>query len=237
MWYVTVAIIVGVLAVLFLACWLLMIKVTRNSNPKFWNFAVKRMEKKYKGDYPQGRIVFYGSSSIHFWKTLDADMAPLQVLRHGISGTKVADATYFLDRLVVPFHPKAVVLFAGTNDISELNAATRTGEQVYKDTLSFFERASSSMPGVPVYYIAITPTPTRKGVRGEVDAANLLIREYIERDGGGRLHFIDTYNKVLNKAGEPKQELFRSDGIHFNEAGYKVWTDIIKPMLLKDLGG
>ncbi len=234
MWYIVGGVILGVLLILVLGYWLGMRKVVRNTRAEFWNFAVKAIERRYKGNLPQGKIVFYGSSSIQFWKTLEADMAPLPVLRHGIAGIKIGDATHFFDRLVTPFHPKRIVLFAGTNDLSGVKGATRTGEEVYRDTVTFFEKAARELPGTPIYYIAITPAPGKTKARGEVDTANRLIREYIEENAGKALHFIDCEKGILDEYGQPRKELFRSDKIHFNGKGYEVWTKYIKPTLLNN---
>ena len=44
-------------------------------------------------------------------------MAPLPVLRHGFGGAKLNDVVYYAERLVSAYRPRAVVVFAGTNDI------------------------------------------------------------------------------------------------------------------------
>lgn len=232
MGYIIGGAIVALAGILVLVYWLVMSRMAKNLKPTFWEFAVKGIEKRYKGDLPQSKILFYGSSSISFWKTLKDDMAPLQVLNHGIPGIKITDATYYIDRLATPFHPKAMVLFAGTNDMSGIKGGTRTGEEVYRSTIEFFEKARESMPGTPIYYIAITPTPTKRKVRADVDTANRMIREYIEENANMGLRFIDCEKGILDENGQPKRELFRMDGIHFNGKGYKVWTECIRPVLM-----
>ena len=63
-------------------------------------------------------VVFLGSSSIRRWDSLPEDMAPLPVLNRGFGGSRIHDSVHWFDALVVPEDPRALVVFAGTNDLS-----------------------------------------------------------------------------------------------------------------------
>jgi lysophospholipase L1-like esterase len=205
----------------------------RNEDPAYWEKEVSKIEARYKGNYPQDVIVFYGSSSIRKWKTLEEDMMPLSVVNHGFGGSKVADAIYYVDRLVTPFHPKAVVLFVGTNDINGLEGNSKSGEQVFESTVKLFETIQSQNPDVPIYYIPISPTKMRWEVWDEADKANHLIAEYAANHD--KITFIDTTEALLDENGGPNKALLAFDGLHLNKDGYAVWTSIIKPVLETDL--
>ena len=43
--------------------------------------------------------------------------------------------------------------------------------------------------------------------------------------------FIDVFTPMLNSNSEPRKELFVSDGLHLNAAGYELWASIIRPYL------
>ena len=58
-----------------------------------------------------GCIVFVGSSSIRFWDTLVSDMKPLDVINRGFGGSQFSDLDQYADRLVVAYHPRAVVVY------------------------------------------------------------------------------------------------------------------------------
>ena len=150
-----------------------------------WEDEVSEIEARYEGEYPQGDIVFYGSSSIRMWETMDKDLAPLEVLNHGFGGSSLNDAIYYADRLVFPFNPKAVVIYSGTNDMG------------------------SDIPGYG------------KDAR----------EEYCESHE--HVTYIDTVSALLDENGMYRPELFLDDGLHFNEKGYEVWTEIILPILLE----
>jgi len=207
---------------------------TFNEDPAYWEADIARIEDRYQGGYPQDVVVFLGSSSIRKWKTLAEDMLPFTALNHGFGGSKIKDSTYYLDRLVFPFKPRAVVLFAGTNDINGVAGASKTGEQVFDGFVEFVEAVRAEDPELPIYYISISPTRARWKVWAEVHKANELIADYAATQE--KVTFIDTTDELLGTDGKPNKALFVWDGLHLNTDGYAIWTSIIKPILEADLG-
>src|SRR5689334_18469018 len=55
---------------------------------------------------PQNAILFIGSSSIRFWKTLTNDFPEHAVINRGFGGSQISDSTHFISRIVAPYHPK-----------------------------------------------------------------------------------------------------------------------------------
>lgn len=204
-----------------------------NEDPAYWESDIQKIEARYNGSYPKDAVVFIGSSSIRKWETLTEDMKPFTALNHGFGGSKIKDSTYYLDRLVFPFEPRAVVLFAGTNDINGIEGASKTGEQVYEGFIEFVNVVRAQNPELPIYYISVSPTNARWKVWDEAQKANELIAAYCETQD--KVTFIDTTSQLLGADGKPNKDLFIYDGLHLNEKGYAVWTSIIKPVLEKDL--
>lgn len=234
MWFIIAGAIIVVLGAAFLFIPRVMMGMSYRSGPEFWQFAARGIEKRYKGVYPQGKIIFYGSSFIQFWSGLKEDMEPLEVLNHGIAGIRISDATFYFDRLIKPFEPGAVVLYAGSNDINEIRKYTKTGEQTARETEEFFKKVRGEMPDTPIYYIAIAPTPLRWHVWNEVKKANALIKDYIDKSGDQKFKFIDSTQQLLGDTGKPKRGIYRMDRLHFNRKGYEIWKSVIKPVLVKD---
>ena len=83
-----------------------------------------------------------------------------------------------------------------------------------------------------IYYIAVTPSPLRWEVWPTAQQTNRLIRELSAAEPN--LYFIDT-GAALIEDGLPQQEFYRFDGLHLSEAGYRIWTDIIRARLLEDI--
>src|SRR5574341_1267773 len=64
-----------------------------------------------------GGILFVGSSSIRMWTTLREDFPGLPVLNRGFGGSQIREVTAFTPRIVLPYTPKLIVFYCGTNDI------------------------------------------------------------------------------------------------------------------------
>jgi len=174
-------------------------------------------------------VVFVGSSSIRGWRTLANDMADLPVRNHGFGGSRLFDTTYWLEELVVRHDPSVVVVFAGTNDIAGANP--RPTEWVADRFDELVVRLRALGCAAPLVYIAITPTPGRAEHLALVHAANAAIAARCARDP--RLHFVDTAAGMLSPDGQPDPQWFGPDRMHLNEAGYRHWTQLLRPVVAR----
>jgi lysophospholipase L1-like esterase len=172
--------------------------------------------------------VFTGSSSIRLWDTLANDMKPLQVLNRGFGGSQIADVNHYASRIILPYRPRAVVLYAGDNDLS--SPWSKSPEQVFADFKQFVEIIHSQLPATWIYFISIKPSPLRWRNWEKFQKTNALIAAYILTQP--RAQFIDVDSAMLNAQGKPRPEIFRWDGLHMNAEGYAIWTSIIRPILL-----
>ena len=205
-------------------------KMSSNEDPTYWEKDITEIEKRYE-EIPDVDIVFIGSSSIRKWVTLEEDFSEYTVVNHGFGGSKVADSTYFYDRLITPFNPEVIVIFAGTNDINGTEWS-KTGLEVFELFKLFYEKSQLENPDVYVYYISISPTKARWSVWEDANEANDLIKAYaLTQD---KLVFIDTTDDLL-KNGVPNKDILSFDGLHLNEEGYDIWATIIKPIVTEVL--
>lgn len=177
-----------------------------------------------------GQIVFFGSSSIRFWSTLEQDMAPLPVLNRGFGGAHLSHLIYNAPRVVIPYAPRAVVVYAGDNDIG----AGKSAETVVADFEALVVLLRASLPEVDVWFLSIKPSRLRASLWPEMAKANARIRALAEADP--RLHYLDVGTVLLGSDGEPSADFFRFDGLHLNAAGYAAWTKVVKPVLLDAYG-
>jgi hypothetical protein len=68
-----------------------------------WERTIEAFEKADKhSPPPQRAVLFVGSSSIRFWKTLAADFPQYRVINRGFGGSQIADSAAFADRIVIP---------------------------------------------------------------------------------------------------------------------------------------
>lgn len=176
---------------------------------------------------PQHGVLFVGSSSIRMWTTLAADFPGVPVVDRGFGGSTIADCTYYANRIVVPYHPRLIVMYAGDNDIAE----GRTPQQVADDFKAFVARVRSELPKVAVAYVSIKPSIARFAMWPRMREANRLIADWTRTQT--RVSFVDVSAAMLGKNGRPRAALFRSDGLHMTATGYAVWINALKPVLAR----
>jgi lysophospholipase L1-like esterase len=204
----------------------------QSEDPEVWKDDIAGLVEgtRRRGELPDA-VLFVGSSSVRFWRTLERDMQPLVTIRHGFGGAKLADLEFYAEQLVSAFGPRAVVVFAGTNDLHPGN--TKPPEVLLETYRRFIARVRTDLPLVPIYYIGITPTPMRWEVWDAIRETNRLIREYCEEEAG--LNYIETGPLLLGADGTPNRDNYRFDGLHLSARGYAIWTDVIRARLMEDL--
>ncbi|NOK57747.1 MAG: hypothetical protein GFH27_549287n51 [Chloroflexi bacterium AL-W] len=204
-----------------------------SDDPTVWESAIVDFEAMDREiSPPQDAVVFVGSSSIRNWETLAEDMAPLPVIQRGFGGAKIDDIVYYVDRIVTVYKPRAVVLFAGSNDLIGYTN-DKTPEEILASYVTFASIVHTTLPETHIYYIAISPTGRRWEQWPDIQRTNRLIYEYTLLDP--RLSFIDTTTVLLNENDLPNDDFFWSDQLHLSAAGYAAWTSVIRPILHRDL--
>ncbi len=180
---------------------------------------------------PDAPVVFVGSSSIRLWASLAEDMAPIPVLNRGFGGSQLTHLIHYVDETVVRYLPRAVVVYAGDND---LDASTgKMAEDVARDFGTLAATVHAHAPGARIYFLSIKPSKARWERWPEMRRANELISRLC--DGDPRLAFLDVATPLLED-GKPRDDVFRWDGLHLNATGYREWTRVIRPRLCNDLG-
>jgi lysophospholipase L1-like esterase len=174
---------------------------------------------------PQHPIVFTGSSSIRLWENLKDYFPDKTILQRGFGGSQLSDVLRYVDRVIVRYSPKQVVLYAGENDI----AAGQTGQQTFERLKAVFERVRQKLPDVPFVFISIKPSPSRRKYFPEVDTANQLIKDFLAKQKNAQ--FVDIRPVMLGTNGQPVPELFKSDSLHMLTAGYQRWAKVLGPYL------
>ncbi|MGB0580425.1 MAG: SGNH/GDSL hydrolase family protein [Limisphaerales bacterium] len=195
-------------------------------NAEKWEKSIAKFEKSDHEKAPaKDGILFIGSSSIRGWKTLAKDFPELPVYNRGFGGSQIADSILFADRIVIPYRPRQVVMFAGSNDIN----AGKSPEQVLADFIEFDRIVRAKLPNTRISWIAITPCFKRWSQIDRVNKANRLVREFCERQT--HLNYINTADHMLAADGMPRPDIFVADGLHLNAKGYALWTRIVRPFL------
>jgi len=199
-----------------------------SDDPAFWEWAIVEFEESDALRPPApGGIVFVGSSSIAFWTDLADDMAPLPVIQRGFGGAHMAHVLHNVHRIVTPYSPGAVVVYAGDNDLAPMTG--KGAERVVDEYRSVVDEIHDRLPNACIYFIAIKPSVRRWDRWPEMLRVNRAVEEMSERDP--RLGFFDIASPMLGEDGKPRDELFAFDGLHLNLEGYRVWSEVILPGL------
>jgi hypothetical protein len=190
--------------------------------PAKWEKEVAAIEKRQAEKPPgEGGIFFAGSSTIRLWD-LGKSFPDWKATNSGFGGSEIRDVTHFADRLVFKHEPRAVVLYAGDNDVK----SGRTPDQVLADFRAFATATHKALPKTRVYFIAIKPSPARWELFDVQRRANDLVKEVCAKDE--RLGFIDIVPPMLGKDGRPREELYVKDRLHLSPAGYEILADAVK---------
>lgn len=208
---------------------------TASQDPAFFEDAILAFEERDRGEQPApGAVVFVGSSSIRFWDTLEEDMAPLYVLERGFGGAHLAHVVHNARRIVTPYSPRAVVVYAGDNDLAARSG--KTVDRVVADFETLVALLREDRPALPIYFIAIEPSRARWERWPEMQRANERIAALARSDE--HLGVLDIAAPMLDagRGGPPPAGLFMMDGLHLSESGYEVWTEVVRSRLLADLG-
>lgn len=196
--------------------------------PPFWNDiqAIKAYDKIYSP--PEHPILFIGSSSIRLWVDFDKTFKDYTVLNRGIGGAVTEDIDRYLEDIAFPYQPKQVVLYVGENDLIKSPDA----ETVFASFKKLYTHLRSQLPATPLIYLAIKGSPSRIQYQEKAKQANLLISTFLK--GEKNTVFIDVYQPMLDKNGKMQPVLFKTDMLHMNAAGYKIWNKLLIPHLIKD---
>jgi lysophospholipase L1-like esterase len=178
-------------------------------------------------DTKKESIVFYGSSSIRLWSTLEKDFsdAQMSVINRGFGGSTLKQCWQQFKRIILPLDPRLLIIYAGENDISQ-DQSPISVQSIFQQLISTIRRF---FPSLPVVFISIKPSPSRVSKIIQVNITNHLIKEDIKHMNN--VYYIDIFDQMLTNNGIPRSELFVSDNLHMNEQGYDIWTREVRNYL------
>lgn len=177
---------------------------------------------------PQGAVVVAGSSSVRMWHgQLAQDLAPLTVVGRGFGGSNMNDLLYYSDRIILKYQPRAVVIYEGDNDIAQGVSPTLIAQTFEK----LLDKIDKARPGCRVYILAVKPSLKRWAMWPQMQALNKRFAAIAKSNPN--VTYLDIATPMLGDDGTPNPALFVNDGLHLNRAGYELWRDTIRPVLIE----
>jgi lysophospholipase L1-like esterase len=175
------------------------------------------------------RVVFMGDSITDAWGRSYGKFFPGKpYVNRGISGQTTPQMLIRFRPDVIALKPKAVVILAGTNDISG-NTGPATLEEIEGNLMSMAELAKVN--DIKVVFSSVMPVTdaikpqTERRPPEKIKALNAWIKDYAARTGAV---YLDYYSAMVDDKGMLKTEL-TYDGLHPNDAGYQ----LIEPIAQK----
>ncbi len=221
---------IAVLLVVALGLATLAAAQTRTIDPTRFEEAIQAFESEDGAMMPpEGAIVVTGSSSIRRWHpSLKQDLAPLTVIPRGFGGSAMQDVEYFLDRIVIKYKPRAVVIYEGDNDTGAYGVAP---EEIVGRLESIVDRIHAELPQTRVYVMSVKPSLARVAVWDKAQETNVLYQRLA--DSNDLVSYIDVATPFLQANGNVMDDIFIDDGLHLNEKGTQIWASTIKAALME----
>ena len=174
---------------------------------------------------PTGAILLVGDSQFTRWKTVQQELPEYRIINRGFGGSKMTDLLLYMDRIVLPYRPRFIVINEGGNDIH----SGHTPEQLLADVTTFVNHIRAALPNVPIAFSSLTPSPARWSERDTRLRFNQMLKAYLA--SGKNLIYLDLFDRYLRPDGKPQEQFFVEDKLHHSAAGYAIRVQNLRPIL------
>ncbi len=173
-------------------------------------------------------ILLIGSSSFTKWKDVQEYFPEHTMLNRGFGGSSLTDVIYYVNDVVLKYSPKQILIYCGENDIA--GSSTVNADTVFERFKILYGMIRTKFKKVPIAYISMKPSPSREKYLETMQKGNELIKTFMEKQK--KAAYIDVYHSMYDADGKILTNIFLSDKLHMNAAGYKIWQGIIAPYLV-----
>jgi lysophospholipase L1-like esterase len=178
---------------------------------------------------PANAILFVGSSSFTKWKDVAGYFPGYTIINRGFGGSTLQDLIRYVHEIIIPYHPKQVVIYCGDNDLASSDSIT--ADSVFERFRVLFALIRDGLPGENIIYVSIKPSPSRARLKEKMEKANLLIQTFLSLNQN--TGFVDVFHMMLKPDGSVMSDIFLEDSLHMNASGYGIWQKAITPFLSK----
>jgi len=192
-----------------------------------WDPAIAKFEAQDRlAPPPKDGVVFIGASSIVRWNLPEYfPELGAEAINRGFGGSESVDSVRYVNRIVIPYDPRVVVYYAGDNDVERNVPASEIAHQF----ALFEQKVHDALPETKVIFISIKPSIRRWKWIDTIRTANAVVKAYCLKTP--HTQFVDIEQQMLGADGKPNPELLVPDGLHMTPAGYRIWTDALRPLL------
>jgi lysophospholipase L1-like esterase len=182
----------------------------------------------------ESRIVFFGNSITQSWKDMNPTFfSDKSYVNRGISGQTTPQMLIRFRTDVIDLHPDILILLAGTNDIAG-NTGPTTLKAISDNIKSMAELAKTN--GIKVIISSVLPVydyPWNPGLNPaeKIVTLNEMLKNYADQN---EILYLDYFASMVDERNGLKEE-YTYDGVHPNEEGYNVMTNLVKKAIEKAL--
>ncbi len=169
--------------------------------------------------------VFLGDSITEFYDLEKYYQKDLSIVNSGICGNITTDILGNMNNRVYKYNPSKVILLIGINN---LLVKKDEPSKVYSDIEKIALSIKNKLPNCEIYIESIYPM--------NEDYSNYVSTEKIFETNSGikracdkhGFKYIDVYTYLLDKKTNQLNKKYSDEGLHINDEGYKIITEIVK---------
>lgn len=197
------------------------------NNPEVvWGKSILQFEKQDSVSLPKtDGILFLGSSSFTIWKDVQNYFPGKNIINRGFGGSQMSDILYFKERLILPYHPKQLVIYEGENDI----ASGEKPDSILSELARLVTWTRKQIPGIRITVVSMKPSPRRWELKEPMLEMNTRLTQFAAE--GKNIDFVNIWDVLLGTDGKPVKENYLDDTLHLNTNGYKIWQKALAPFL------
>lgn len=180
----------------------------------------------------EARVVFMGNSITELWaRHFPTQFPGKPYIGRGISGQTTPQMLVRFRQDVIALQPRVVVILAGTNDIAG-NTGPSTLDMIQDNIKSMTELAHANH--IRVVLCSVLPVFDYRWKPGlepapKIVALNTWLKEYAARVGAV---YVDLHTPLADQRQGLRAE-FGPDGVHPNEAGYRIMAPLVEEGIAK----
>jgi len=182
-----------------------------------------KQQVEYKAD-----LIFYGSSSFRLWKDLNESFVDYKPINLGFGGSTLAACVWYFNRVMLHLKPKGFIIYAGDNDLGD----GRHPEEVFIFFKQLVAIIRQHFGNIPIVYISIKPSIRRFNIIEQIKFTNKIIEAEIEKNMDSQVFFLNVFDKMVDESGYPLRDLFEIEGLHINQKGYVLWTQLLNDFII-----
>ena len=174
-------------------------------------------------------VLFLGSSSINLWDTIYEDFAPLKLIRRSYGGATLRDMIYNYATIAKGYKPKAIVLYV-ENDLGSHKEGVNA-VKCFDLFRIFIAKLKKEYPNTPLFVVSLKPSQHKADQLKDQLIVNTLLEQNATQQ---QYTYIDITKVMYDEEGNLRTDIFKEDNLHMNAEGYKLWTSVLRPYLLKE---